>query len=235
MTQSSAPPSGLERPHGGASNKLRIKSDALKARNAGEYLAADAARAEETERAIAVRSPVCDTQRSDSPGRANEGLRRPFLRNASVIPGLEKAPEWTGRSGTRYCCVDGARDLEAIAAVRRLSAWLGPEVIVDVLLEILPDDAPRWHLAGNRLRYQRREACGVTVPEVAAEEHAALFRRDNGPELRAHDMLSFGSRRRAHRSRRVGCRGPMCNPDAVLPSRAPPIASGPVYHYICVE
>src|SRR5262249_13995766 len=127
-------PSGFERPDGGAVGEFEIKTNVLKARDAGEHLAADTARAEETKRAVAVRSPVCDTQRSDSPGRGNEGLRRPFLRNTSVITGLAKTPEWTGRSGTRYGCVDGARDLEAIAAVRRLSAWLGPEVIVTYFL-----------------------------------------------------------------------------------------------------
>jgi hypothetical protein len=58
--------------------ELGIESDALEARNAGEHLAADAARAEETERGVALRSFVCHTKRSDSPTAADERLRGLF-------------------------------------------------------------------------------------------------------------------------------------------------------------
>jgi hypothetical protein len=41
-----------------------------------------------------------------------------------------------------------------------LLSWLRPEVILHMLAQILPDDAPRRQLTGKRLRQQRREACG---------------------------------------------------------------------------
>ena len=45
--------------------ELGIESDAVEVRDAGEHLAADAARAEETKRGIAFRSSVRDTKRSE--------------------------------------------------------------------------------------------------------------------------------------------------------------------------
>jgi hypothetical protein len=113
--------------------KLAIESEALKSGNAGEDLAADTARAEEPEWGIALRSPVSYTQRRDGPGRTSERLRRPFLRNTRVIIGLEETPEWTWRRWTGYRGVDGARDLETIAAICWLLAGFAPEVIAHVL------------------------------------------------------------------------------------------------------
>src|SRR5262245_628975 len=147
-------PTCLKRPDGGASSELGIEADALKAWDAGEHLAADAARSEETKRAITFCFRICDTKRRDSPGGANEWLRRPCLRNASVITSLGKAPERTGRSGTRHCCVNGARYLESIAPICRFFPWLGPEVIAQMAAQILPDNAPRRQLVGVRLRQE---------------------------------------------------------------------------------
>src|SRR5262249_11827081 len=87
-------PFGFERPHGGASDKHRIESDALKARNTGQHLAANAARAEKTERCIALRSLVRNTKRIDISRRTDERWR-PLLWNAIVTTGLEKTPKRT--------------------------------------------------------------------------------------------------------------------------------------------
>src|SRR5262245_31214661 len=89
-------PSSLERPNGGASGKLGIESDSVNARDPGDHLAADAARAEETKRRIAFRSPVGDPERGDRPARANERLLRLSLRDADVATRLGETPEWTG-------------------------------------------------------------------------------------------------------------------------------------------
>ena len=93
---SSGRPSRLKRPNGGASTELGIESDCMKARYAGEYLAPDAARPEESKRSIAFHSPICDTKRSDSSARTKIRLRWLFLRDASVGARLEETPEWTG-------------------------------------------------------------------------------------------------------------------------------------------
>src|SRR5205807_1094610 len=119
-SSSSGRPSGLERPNGGASSKLGIESDGVKARDAGEYLAADAARAEEPKRGIAFRSPVGDTQRSDRPARTNERLRRLFLREANVSTRF--APT-TGPISARTSCsasvLDGGLTVLGSAVVAR--------------------------------------------------------------------------------------------------------------------
>jgi hypothetical protein len=132
-------------------------------------LAADAAGAEETERGIALRSPVRYSKRSDSSTGADERLRRLFLRDASVTTGLEETPEWTVGSRTRDRGVDGARHLEAIAAIGRALAWLGAEVILHVSAQVIPDDAPGRQLTGRRCRQQRRKTGRVTITEVGAE------------------------------------------------------------------
>jgi len=70
--------------------ELGIEAEPLKAWDAGEHLAPDAARAEEPERRVALRPPVRDPERSN---RASKWLRRPVLRNVRAAAFFEKAPE----------------------------------------------------------------------------------------------------------------------------------------------
>ena len=148
---------------------------AFEARDAGDYLAADAAGAKETKRSIALRPPIRDTKRSNRSAGTGERLRGLFLWNASVNTRFELTPEWTGGSGTRYYGVDSACDLKAIAAIGRLVARFRPEIVLQVPAQILPDDAPRWQLAGNRLHKQRCETGRVAISKVGAEQHRAFF------------------------------------------------------------
>ena len=110
--------------------------------NAGEYLTPDIAGAEEPERGVALCSGVRDAKRRDLSGRAGERLGWPFLRNAGIRAGREQTPERTVETVTRNCRVDRVRDLEAVAAVRRILAGLRSQIVLYVLPQILPDDAP---------------------------------------------------------------------------------------------
>jgi len=142
-------PSGFERPNSGASSELWIEAEIFEARNAGEDLTADAACAEETERSITLRSSVSDSKWSDRDATGDERLPGFVLWNANMITGLEETPERTSRSGTRYLGVDLVSDFEAIAVVVRLLAGFCSDVILNVLLQILPDDTPGRQLSGT--------------------------------------------------------------------------------------
>ena len=184
-------PSGLERPDGGAFGKRCIEADSVETRDAGEYLAADAAITEETERSITLGLRIRDTKRSNRSASTGKRLRGLFLWNASVDIRFELTPEWTRGSGTRYYGVDGACDLEAIAAIGRSVARFRPEVILQVPAQILPDGAPWRQRTAIHARQQRREAGRIAIPEVGAEQHAAFVRRDNRLKLRADDLVRF--------------------------------------------
>jgi hypothetical protein len=128
-------PSRLERPHRRDGGQRGIEAQPLEARDAGQDLAADAARPEQPEAGVAARPDVSQPQRPDPDPARDEPARLP-LRDRRVAARTAQAPEGAAGGGAGYGLVDRVRDIEAVAPV---GGAAGAGVLADVMGDVITD------------------------------------------------------------------------------------------------